>query len=153
MQCVPGSSSKSLGAPDPFRVKYRELLGNAVQQVVTNAAVVANFVSPWALTPQIWTSLPNCCAANSSIWRLTTAHGIGWVSRSQKSVLPLADPGCDVASPVKRLFQMHKGIPPKPNPCLPDAAFRQTLFLAMIAKNKVCRSHTSGSQYFRREEN
>lgn len=42
---------EAMGAPDPFRVKYRELLGDAVQQVVVSAAVVANLVPTLGIDP------------------------------------------------------------------------------------------------------
>lgn len=42
---------EAMGAPDPFRVKYRELLGDAVQQVVTSAAAVANLVPTLGIAP------------------------------------------------------------------------------------------------------
>lgn len=35
---------EAMGAPDPFRLQYRELLGDAVQQVVTGAATVADLL-------------------------------------------------------------------------------------------------------------
>ncbi len=35
---------EAMGTPDPFRLKYRELLGDAVQQIVVRAAVAADLV-------------------------------------------------------------------------------------------------------------
>jgi Fic family protein len=35
---------EAMGAPDPFRTKYRELLGDAVQQVVVSSVAVAHLV-------------------------------------------------------------------------------------------------------------
>ncbi|BAL23735.1 Fic family protein [Azoarcus sp. KH32C] len=42
---------EAMGGPDPFRVKYRELLGDAVQQVVASAAAVANLVPTLGIDP------------------------------------------------------------------------------------------------------
>jgi hypothetical protein len=42
---------EAMGLPDRFRVKYRELLGDAVQQVVASAAVVANLVPTLSIDP------------------------------------------------------------------------------------------------------
>lgn len=36
---------EAMGAPDPFRLKYREMLGEGVRQVVTAAATIADVVS------------------------------------------------------------------------------------------------------------
>lgn len=42
---------EAMGAPDPFRLKYRELLGDAVQQVVARAATVAKLLPTLGIDP------------------------------------------------------------------------------------------------------
>lgn len=42
---------EAMGTPDPFRLKYRELLGNAVQQVVARTAVAADLVPTLGIDP------------------------------------------------------------------------------------------------------
>ena len=42
---------EAMGTPDPFRLKYRELLGDAVQQVVARAAAVADLVPTLGIEP------------------------------------------------------------------------------------------------------
>ncbi|UCV23588.1 Fic family protein [Ferribacterium limneticum] len=42
---------EATSAPDPFRRKYRELLGDAVRQVVASAAAVANLVPTLGIDP------------------------------------------------------------------------------------------------------
>lgn len=42
---------EAMGTPDPFRLKYRELLGDAVQQVVARAAAVTDLVPTLGIEP------------------------------------------------------------------------------------------------------
>lgn len=42
---------EAMGAPDPFRIQYRKLLGDAMQQVVVSAASVAQLVPTLDISP------------------------------------------------------------------------------------------------------
>ena len=42
---------EAIGAPDPFRIKYRELLGDAVRQVVTRATPVTKLLPGLDIDP------------------------------------------------------------------------------------------------------